>query len=213
LKNKRIKPFYVIVGIGVVVNTLGIDKLGSSYSIDGGTPSVYNGDSHEGPWEAYRSPTLSNGQHTLTVTYLESGSGGLNLDFFVVLTPDDSMVETSLSSTSSTTISGKLATATVSSGALSNSSIFHSGTTSISSASTGFFAATTTSRGTSSSATTSTKPSDPIQLLVIIGPIIGAIAFCGIIYFWLRHRRKQKEPDSWITSTCKPLIIYLMCFC
>ena len=212
-KMDKYQPFSVL-GIGIRVDsgrTAVIQgRVHSSYTIDGGSPTVYNA-TGQFTTEAYRSPTLANGQHTLTVTNLDNTGHLFGLDFFQVITPDN-VVSTSSSSSSTTTL-----TTAISTSVTSNSSISHGGATSSTTTSSGFLGATT--RGPDASSTPSpsltTKPRDPSQIPLIVGPIFGAIVICGIIFLLLRHqRRKPMEADSRITwenytPASKPFVNFL----
>ncbi len=183
----------------------------SSYAIDGGSPTVYNA-TGQSTSEAYRSPTLPNGQHTLTVTNLDNTGHLLGLDFFQVFTPDD-VVSASSSGSSTTTLAGAIFTSVT-----SISSIGHGGATT-STTSPGFLGATTSGPDASSTPSTSstTKPRDPSQIPLIVGPIFGAIVICGIVFLLLKHRRRKlMEADSRITRedytpAGKPFGNFLVC--
>ena len=155
--------------------------------------------------EAYRSPTLPNGQHILTVTNLDDSGHLLGLDFFQVFTPDDVMLSTSSSTT------GAISTSVTS----ISSNVAHGGpTTSTTSPGTTASRPDTTSTPNPSSTTSSTtKPRDPSLIPIIVGPIFGAIVICGIILLLLKHRRRKlmeadsRNPLAWedYTHAGKPL--------
>jgi len=200
-------------GIGVLVNS-GQQGVGSrvraSYSIDGGSPTtiVYSNDSSQLTSQAYRSPTLPDGQHTLTVTNLGSDFNNiynLYLDSFLVIGADET---TPASSSSNPTT---LTSSTGSSTRVSSepSSIAQSRSTGTSTANGTYFQAAT-ARGSSSSyalsgPSSSTSPRSPTnprnstEIPLVVGPILGAIVICSLIFLLLRRRWKQKEPDSPVT--------------
>jgi hypothetical protein len=180
---------------------------------------VHSNDSREesATLATYRSPTLSNGQHTLTVTNLANSTTSgfaFTLDFFLVLTSDGAVSALSSSGTTANTTTNPIPSASVG----SNSNITHNGTTT-STASIGFLTTTIIpgpfwSAPYASPSQSPTLSTEPIKLssriLIIVGPIFGAIVICGIIYISLRGRWKQNEPDAWITSTRKSFSVFLI---
>ena len=183
----------------------------ASYAIDGGSPTVYvySNVSYQSTSQAYRSPTLPYGQHTLTVTNLDSGDYSLYLDFFLFFTADETTSAPSSSTSSTTTTLTSASSTRVSSNA---SGITQSGITSSAASGTRLLAASATgsSSGLSSSSMPSpsspTNPNNTNQIPLIVGPVIGAIVVCSFIFFLLRRRQKQKGPDSPSTLSGKCII-------
>jgi hypothetical protein len=192
----------------------------SSYTIDGGSPTIYSPDEPTTGREGYRSPMLPNTQHTLTVTNLDYNRP-LYLDFFLVYKPDDIIY---MSSSSSTTMS-------ISTSVASNSNAHNATTWAPSTNDRDFKATSTTLAVTNTTSTTlavtnttgssaqsrptasstlspnlATKPRNPGQILLIVGPTFGAIVACGIIYLLLRRWQKQKQLDSGIIPASKPFV-------
>jgi hypothetical protein len=169
---------YFYIGIGILVNSVqrGIGQRGrSSYSIDGSSPTTYNNYSYQSTIEAYKSPTLPNGQHTLTV---------INLDNYTVLTLDSFLVFTLEPDATSSSSPGFLSALSTGSSALS--------------------APNTTSSIPGTNSATTQRPNNSGQIaLLIVGPMFGAFVICGIVYLSLKRWREKKELDSQITSPGK----------
>ena len=199
------------IGIGIRVDsgrtavTQGRGR--SSYAIDGGSPTVYNATGQTSS-EAYRSPTLPNGRHILTMTNLDDTGHLLGLDFFQVFTPDDVVLSTSSSTTGA-----------ISTGVTSISSNIGHGAPTTSISSSGFLGTTASGPDTSStpSPSSTTKSRDASQIPLIVGPIFGAIVICGIIFLLLKHRRRKlleadsRNPLAWEDSrhAGKPFLKFL----
>lgn len=204
-------------GTGVLVNSgqEGVNwRVQSSYTIDGGSPTVYSNNTMQSSTEAFRSPTLPNGQHTLTVINLDSRGVSLFLDSFIVFTDSGTGSGSTSSPSNPTTSSTSTATTPVTD---SSSHASSSGPTASTSTAVHLPAVTMASSSTiphNASIPTSsaaTKSNDSSQIPLIVGPIFGAIFFCGILYslVLLRRRRKRKELNEPIATPSKSFAIFL----
>jgi len=141
--------------------------------------------------EAYKSPTLPNGQHILTVTNLDDTGQLLGLDFFQVFTPDSVVLSTSSSTTGAVSTSVTSVSSNIGHGG-PNTSTTSPGTT-----------ANRPDTSSTPNPSSTTKPRDPSQIPLIVGPIFGAIVICGIVLLLLKHRRRKlmeansRNPMAW----------------
>jgi len=195
----------------------------ASYSLDGGPATVRNFTAI-GPFpfqrpSLYVSPMLRNGQHTLTITSLsDSDPPDVILDYFNVTTGGTSTSPSSLEVISSTISLSMSSTRP----ATSSTSVSRNETNSSSLSVSATRTAPSSFGSESASALDGVPPARTPQSGNIdansakshhTAAIIGAISalaifvFFSIVGLWLlRRRRKQKESESWIFSTCQYLI-------
>lgn len=189
----------------------------SSYSIDGGSPTIFKGAAGvltEPGTLFYTSPSLSNGQHTLTITNLND-TNTLFIDYFIVVTTGTASASTSSSqivvtpSGTTQTSSKSISSASVSASVSASQS---NGTSTISSSSTvgnPVLVGTSASSGDVPDSTntsvldSATARNNSHQRAAVIGALAALVilALFIAISLWLRHRRRKRELDSWENST------------
>ena len=180
---------------------------------------MYSNNTMQSSTEAFRSPTLTDGQHTLTVINLDSRGVSLFLDSFIVFTDSGSTTSPSSPTTPSTSTTTNTpvidsSSHAPSSGTTASTSITaHLPAVTMAASSTLSTISHNTSTSEASTPSASTRPSDSNQIPLIVGPIFGAILFCGILYtfFLLRRRRKGKEPKEPIANPGRPFTIFSEC--
>lgn len=198
----------------------------SSYSIDGGSPTIYDEyqDQNDHPdQQFYQSPILSNAQHTLVLTNVLGNHAAYFLDYFLVVSGNSPASPASTVTTVVTSGVAQLATPTKTSTNPGNPSAVSSSTPSKAS-----MLSTMSINGTVYTVTISQSPSSLSpsssglmvfssdsqssnlkgQAGLIVGSSIGAVAviilLAILIFFWLRRRRRTK--DDWrIVSECTSL--------
>ena len=194
----------------------------SSYSIDGGSLTFFKGAAGvltEPGTLFYTSPSLSNGQHTLTITNLNDTST-LFIDYFIVVTTGTASTGTSSTSSSQVVVIPSTGTiAQTGSKSVSSTSVSTSvspsqsnGTRTLSSSTVAnpVLVGTSASSGGISDPTNTSAPDSATarnnshQRAAVIGALAAIIilALFIVVSLWLRHRRRRSELNSWEIFTC-----------